>query len=227
MKYKVIKKGTFLRRPNRFIAEVDIDGNIETVHVKNTGRCKELLLQGSTVFLSEQDNLNRKTKYDLIAVKKGNLLVNIDSQIPNDVVAEWLPNCELFSKSAIYKREVTFGKSRFDFYIEDDNRKIFLEVKGVTLEENHIALFPDAPTIRGVKHINELCNCVDLGYEAYIIFVIQMKGVEYFKPNSKTHPEFEIALKNAFNKGVNILAFDCDVNPDSIFINNEIKVILN
>lgn len=230
IKYKEVKKGTFIERPNRFIAKVLVDGYEETVHVKNTGRCKELLIKGATVYLSVSDNPSRKTKYDLIGVEKvtdRNILkVNMDSQIPNDVVAEWLRNCDLFSQKAIIKREVFYNKSRFDFYIEDDNRRVFLEVKGVTLENNGVASFPDAPTERGIKHINELIDCLNEGYEAYIFFVIQMKNIDYFTPNYETHPEFGEALKKAKNKGVKILAYDCIVTEDSIIIDKEIKVKL-
>lgn len=230
IKYKEVKKGAFIERPNRFIAKVLVDGYEETVHVKNTGRCKELLVKDATVYLSLSDNPSRKTKYDLIGVEKvtdRNILkVNMDSQIPNDVVAEWLRNCDLFSQKAIIKREVFYNKSRFDFYIEDDNRRIFLEVKGVTLENNGVASFPDAPTERGIKHINELIDCLNEGYEAYIFFVIQMKNIDYFTPNYETHPEFGEALKKAKNKGVKILAYDCIVTEDSIIIDKEIKVKL-
>lgn len=230
IKYKEVKKGAFIERPNRFIAKVLVDGHEETVHVKNTGRCKELLVKDATVYLSVSDNPSRKTKYDLIGVEKvtdRNILkVNMDSQIPNDVVAEWLKNCDLFSQKAIIKREVFYNKSRFDFYIEDDNRRVFLEVKGVTLENNGVASFPDSPTERGVKHINELTDCLNEGYEAYIFFVIQMKNIDYFTPNYETHPEFGEALKKAKNKGVKILAYDCIVTEDSIIIDKEIKVKL-
>ena len=230
IKYKEVKKGTFIERPNRFIAKVLVDNYEETVHVKNTGRCKELLIKGATVYLSLSDNPSRKTKYDLIGVEKvtdRNILkVNMDSQIPNDVVAEWLRNCDLFSQKAIIKREVFYNKSRFDFYIEDDNRRVFLEVKGVTLENNGVASFPDAPTERGIKHINELTDCLNEGYEAYIFFIIQMKNIDYFTPNYETHPEFGEALKKAKNKGVKILAYDCIVTEDSIIIDKEIKVKL-
>lgn len=230
IKYKDIKKGVFIERPNRFIAKVLVDDKEEIVHVKNTGRCKELLIKGATVYLSASDNPARKTKYDLIGVEKitdRNIFkVNMDSQIPNDVVAEWLKNCDLFSEKAIIKREVFYNKSRFDFYIEDGKRQIFLEVKGVTLENNGVASFPDAPTERGIKHINELADCLDEGYEAYIFFVIQMKNIDCFMPNYETHPEFGEALNKAQSKGVKILAYDCIVTEDSIVIDKEIKVIL-
>lgn len=226
MKYENIVRGIFKERPNRFIAKVEIDGKCETVHVKNTGRCKELLVPKAIVYLEKSNNPLRKTLYDLIAVVKNGMLINIDSQIPNYVAEEWLKLGTLFSKNALIRREVTYKKSRFDFYIEDGDRRIFLEVKGCTLEENGVARFPDAPTERGVKHINELIECISGGYEAYILFVIQMKGVAYFEPNDKTHKAFGDALRNAQQKGVKILAFDCIVTPDSIEIDNEIKVRL-
>lgn len=230
MKYKEVVKGVFKERPNRFIAKVEIDGNEETVHVKNTGRCKELLLENSVVYLSVSDNPLRKTKYDLIAVEKqnenGTVLINMDSQAPNDMVAEWLKKGVLFSKNAIIKREVTFGKSRFDFYVEDSNNKAFIEVKGVTLENNGVALFPDAPTERGVKHIKELCSCVEKGYSAYIIFVIQMSGINLFKPNDATHKEFGDALRQAEKAGVSILAYDSVVTNESVCINKPIMIEL-
>ena len=224
MKYENIVKGIFLSRPNRFIAEVLIDGIKQTVHVKNTGRCKELLIKGNEVWLQKSHNPLRKTAYDLIAVKKGDLLINMDSQIPNAVAAEWLKKGKLFSKEAVIKREVTFGNSRFDLFIEDKNRKAFIEVKGVTLENDGVASFPDAPTLRGVKHINELIKCAQNGFEAYIIFIVQMKGVRLFTPNYETHAEFGEALKKAQENGVNIIALDCKVDENSIEADNFINV---
>lgn len=227
MKYNNIVEGRFIERPNRFIAKVEIDGITETVHVKNTGRCRELLVKGTTVYLEKSNNPERKTGYDLIAVlKNGKTLINMDSQIPNAVTEEWLRKGNLFSKDAVIRREVTHNKSRFDFYIEEGGRKIFLEVKGCTLETDGIARFPDAPTERGVKHINELIDCVNEGFEAYILFVIQMKGIKHFEPNDKTHSAFGDALRNAESKGVNILAYDCNVTKDTIEIDKEIKVLL-
>ncbi len=224
MKYENIVKGVFLSRPNRFIAEVLIDGIKQTVHVKNTGRCKELLVKGNEVWLQKSDNPLRKTAYDLISVKKGDLLINMDSQIPNAVAAEWLKKGNLFSKQAVIKREVTFGNSRFDLFIEDGNRKAFIEVKGVTLENDGVASFPDAPTERGVKHINELINCAESGFEAYIIFIIQMKGVHLFTPNFDTHREFGQALKNAQESGVRVISLDCIVTENSIEADNFINL---
>lgn len=221
MKYKNIVEGIFLERPNRFIAKVEIDGEIHTVHVKNTGRCKELLTPGCTVYLETCDTPNRKTKFDLVAAEKQrenlpSLLINLDSQIPNDVAAEWLPLSGLFSPDTIYKREVKKGNSRFDFCIEDKGIKTYLEVKGVTQENGSIAMFPDAPTERGVKHIEELTECIKQGYGACILFVIQMKGISHLIPNDETHKAFGDALRKAQKAGVKILAVDCIVTPDSI-----------
>ena len=231
MKYTKIIKGSFLSRPNRFIAKVLIDGKEETVHVKNTGRCRELLTPGVTVYLYISDNPLRKTKYDLIAVEKiregkAPLLVNMDSQVPNTVADEWLHKYGMFSSDAVIRREVTYGKSRFDFYIEDGKRKAFLEVKGVTLENDGVASFPDAPTERGVKHINELISAVGDGYEGYILFVVQMKEISYMTPNDATHKAFGDALRNAEKVGVKILAVDCIVTPDSIVCDKPVKVKL-
>lgn len=227
MIYNNIVKGKFIERPNRFIAKVEIDGVTETVHVKNTGRCLELLVKGSTVYLEKSNNPERKTGYDLIAVlKNGNNIINMDSQIPNAVTEEWLRKGNLFSKDAIIRREVTHNKSRFDFYIEDGERKIFLEVKGCTLETDGIARFPDAPTERGVKHINELIDCVSVGFEAYILFVIQMKCIKHFEPNDITHKAFGDALRQAQKSGIKILAYDCIVTQDTIEIDKEVKVLL-
>ncbi len=226
MKYKKIVKGAFIERPNRFIAKVSIDGNIHTVHVKNTGRCKELLVKGCTVYLSKSDNLLRKTLYDLIAVEKGDLLINMDSQIPNFAAEEFIKKGNIFSSAAVIKREVTYKNSRFDLYIEDKGKKAFMEVKGVTLEKDGVALFPDAPTERGVKHINELIAAKKEGYEAYILFVIQMEKVHLFKPNEQMHKAFADALRDAKENGVNIIAVNCVVTENSIeicsYINTEV-----
>ncbi len=231
MTYKSIITGRFLVRLNRFVGQVDIDGQVETVHIKNTGRCKELLVPGNIVYLATAENPSRKTKYDLIAVEKDSsksppTTVNVDSQIPNAVAAEWLPASGLFSQNATIRREVTYGRSRFDLYIEDGDRKAFMEVKGVTLEQDGVALFPDAPTERGVKHINELIDCKQAGYEAYILFVIQMKCVHTFCPNDYTHPAFGDALRKAANAGVQILAVDCNVAPDQITIDHPVNIQL-
>ena len=226
MIYKSIRKAAFLSRPNRFIAHINIDGREEVCHVKNTGRCKELLTENATVFVQESDNPNRKTKYDLISVFKGERLINMDSQIPNKVFAEWAETSGYFGNIKHIKAEKTFGSSRFDFYIETESDKIFVEVKGVTLEEEGVVTFPDAPTERGVKHINELCRCIDDGYKAYIFFIVQMDNVKYFTPNCKTHPQFAAALKAAAEKGVNIAVLDCRVTEDSIVADKFVEVRL-
>lgn len=224
MKYNNIVKGEFIDRPNRFIANVLIDNDIEVCHVKNTGRCKELLVKGSTVYLQKSDNLNRKTKFDLIAVQKGDRLINMDSQIVNYVALEFIP--ELFDNIRLIKPEYKYGNSRLDIYVETDTEKIFIEVKGVTLENDGVVSFPDAPTERGVKHLRELQKAVTEGYRAYVLFVVQMADVKYFEPNSKTHPEFADELKKAKENGVIPLAFDCAVTPDSIKIRKPILIKL-
>ena len=227
MRYENITEGIFLKRPNRFIAHVEIDKRVEVCHVKNTGRCRELLVPGTPVFLEKSSNPNRKTQYDLIAVKKGNRLINMDSQIPNKVVEEWLLKGNLFGEGAVVKREVTYGNSRFDLYIETPDKKCFMEIKGVTLEEDGVVRFPDAPTQRGVKHVKELCRCIEDGYQAYIMFVIQMEDVRYFEPNEATHPEFGEALREAQKAGVHILAYACDVRKDLINLSKPVRVYLN
>lgn len=226
MKYDNIKTAVFISRPNRFTAHVMIDGREETVHVKNTGRCAELLRPGAAVYVQESSNPDRKTRWDLIAVEKGNRLINIDSQIPNQAVKEWLEEGHLFEKSSIIRPEYTYGNSRIDLYVEADGKKVLIEVKGVTLEENGIVRFPDAPSARAVKHVEELRKAVSEGYEAYVFFVVQMKGVRYFTPNTDTHPAFAEALRQAAGGGVKILAYDCHVKPDSIRIGDPIPVIL-
>lgn len=226
MKYERIEMGRFLERPNRFIAYVEILGKRETVHVKNTGRCAELLVPGATVYVQKSDNPERKTQWDLISVEKGERVVNMDSQIPNKVVEEWIRNGNLFPNAKLIKPETTFGNSRFDLYIETDGRKIFMEIKGVTLEDNGVVRFPDAPTERGVKHVEELAWAVKAGYEAYIFFVIQMKDVTYFAPNMKMHAAFGEALQKASKSGVNVLAYECQVEKDSIEIMKEVPVVL-
>lgn len=227
MKYGQVISGKFISRPNRFIAYVDINGEIELVHVKNTGRCRELLTENALVYLSVSDNPTRKTKYDIIAVEKitaeGVRLINMDSQVVNDVASEYLSG--LFP-NAVIKREVTFGASRFDFYIEDGERRIFCEVKGVTLENDGVVSFPDAPTERGVKHLNELISATKQGYEAMVLFVTQMEGVKYLTPNDKTHKEFGDTLRKASANGVKIIAIDCIVSPNTIFPNVKVEVRL-
>ena len=226
MKYENICKGYFIDRPNRFIAHVEIDGDVETVHVKNTGRCAELLKPGAEVYLQDSKNSDRKTRYDLIGVKKGNRQVNMDSQVTNTVVKEWIEDGNFMDGITFVKSEYTYGKSRFDLYVEVGERKILIEVKGVTLEEEGVVRFPDAPSERAVKHVEELIDAVKAGYEAYVFFVIQMKDVWYFTPNMDTHAAFGEALLKASQNGVKVLAYDCDVTPDSIKIREEVPVIL-
>ena len=226
MKYERIVKGKFLERPNRFIAYVDIDGQKETVHVKNTGRCKELLRPGAVVYLQEFDSSARKTKWDLIAVEKNGRIINMDSQIPNKVVKEWLESGGLFQNVTKIQPEYTYGDSRVDLYVEADGKKVLIEVKGVTLEEEGRVRFPDAPSERAVKHVEELKRAVGEGYEAYIFFVIQMKDVRYFTPNMDTHPAFGEALREAALAGVHVIAYDCRVDCDHITLADEVKVVL-
>ena len=231
MKYKKVVKAKFIERPNRFIAFCDIDGKIEKVHVKNTGRCRELLTDNAVVYLEESDNPNRKTKYSLICVEKGNRLINMDSQVPNKVVYEGLIDKKILppgidEEITFIKAEKTYKNSRFDIYLETKSKKIFIEVKGVTLEENDIVKFPDAKTERGVKHINELIEAKKDGYECYILFLIQMNNVLYFTPNNEMHKDLGDALVNAENNGVGVLAYDRLVEFDSITVNKEVKVIL-
>ena len=231
MKYNNIHKGKFISRPNRFIAEVEILGEKHTVHVKNTGRCKELLLPGATIYLDEPIGKERKTKYDLVAVEKlcpdeRKILINMDSGAPNEAVAEFLKNGTLFPDATLIRREVTKGNSRFDFCIEQGEKITYLEVKGVTLENNGIASFPDAPTERGVKHIEELIELKKHGYGAAILFVIQMKGITEFRPNEITHKTFGDALRKAKNEGVSVYAFDCIVTPDTMTVDQPVEVKL-
>ena len=225
MKYLTVKKGKFITRPNRFIAYVEIDGKEEVCHVKNTGRCKELLTPGATVYLEVAQNPERKTKYDLIAVEKGTRLINMDSQAPNRAFLEWAPG--FFGESAKIFSERTYGKSRFDFYVEtEDGKRHFVEIKGVTLEQDGVVLFPDAPTERGRKHILELCDCVKNGFVSHLFFVVQMKGVSYFTPNIATDPKFAEALKIAKQSGVKIYAVDCNITPDTMGISDFLEVRL-
>lgn len=215
MKYSNITKGRFLSRPNRFIASVEIDSLTETVHVKNTGRCKELLLKDSVVILEKSDNPLRKTKYDLIAVYKEGLgLVNIDSQAPNKVVYEWLKKKDY----DIVKPEYTYGKSRFDFYMEKGKNRYLMEVKGCTLEIDGIGYFPDAPTERGVKHLRELIDAAKAGFHCSIAFVIQMPGVSEVRANDVTHPEFGVALEEAKANGVDVLMLQCKITEEGLEI---------
>lgn len=229
MRYDNITEGRFISRPNRFIAQVSINGTVRTVHVKNTGRCRELLVPDAKVYLAGPYPPPRRTAYDLVAVEKvtdrGNILTNMDSQAPNKAAEEWLLTGELFGSDAQVRREYTWGDSRFDFFITAGERRIFLEVKGVTLEKQGTAMFPDAPTERGIKHIRELIRALDEGYEAYLLFVIQMKGATGFTPDEATHPEFASALSDAVNAGVRVLAYDCRVTPGSMTIDAPVRVV--
>ena len=226
MNYENICKARFLSRPNRFIAYVELEGEHETVHVKNTGRCRELLQEGAEVYLAEAGNSGRKTKYDLVAVRKGDKLVNMDSAAPNAVVKEWLEGGGLFQEIQSIRPETTYKGSRFDFYAEKEHEKIFIEVKGVTLENDGVVSFPDAPSERAVKHVRELIEAVREGYRAYVLFVIQMKGVSYFEPNDRTHPEFGKALREAAAAGVQVLAYDCKVWESGMEIQDAVEVRL-
>ena len=227
MRYERIRTGTFFLRRNRFVAEVEIDGEVVDCHVKNTGRCRELFIPGVKIVLQESDNPNRKTRYDLVAVYKNGQLINVDSQVTNTVVEEWVKESGYFPDLKLVKREVTYGKSRFDLYVEyGEDKRAFIEVKGVTLEEDGVARFPDAPTLRGVKHVEELIACMQDGYEAYLFFVVQMKHIKHVEPNWKTHPEFGYALQKAADAGVHLLAYDCLMTEDSIKADQPLPVIL-
>lgn len=225
MKYENMVRGTFLRRPNRFIAHIEIDGKEEICHVKNTGRCRELLIPGATVWCQKFDNPNRKTKFDLICVKKGDLLINMDSQAPNIAAKEWLQAGGLGDIQEL-KSEYTHGDSRFDFSFLKDGKRCFLEVKGVTLEHDGVCAFPDAPTERGIKHLQGLTQAVQDGFGAYVLFVIQMSDMKYLHPNDETDPAFGAALRKAAEAGVTVLAMDCAVTEDSMSIRQCIPVKL-
>lgn len=228
MKYKDTAEAVFIKRNNRFSADVMIGGVMETVHIKNTGRLKELLTFGRIVILEKADNPERKTKYSLIAVRKWNEFVNIDSQAPNACAFEAVSDGRIkeIGLPDTVKREVVYGNSRFDIYYERGGRKGFIEVKGVTLDDNKTARFPDAPTERGRKHLRELEKAVSEGYECSALFVIQMKNIDGFEPNYKTDPDFAEELKRAKEQGVNILAYDCAVNEKTLDIDKKIPVIL-
>lgn len=225
MQYSNIVPGVFLERPNRFIAHITIGSSVQVCHVKNTGRCKELLPTGAQVYCQQSDNPNRKTKYDLITVKKGNRLINMDSQAPNTAAAEWLRGGGLGEIENL-RPETKQGDSRFDFSFRKDGRQCFLEVKGVTLENDGICAFPDAPTERGAKHLRELTALAKQGYGAYVLFVIQMADVAYLHPNDATDPAFGHALRAAAAAGVQVLAMDCTVTENSMAIRNPVTVRL-
>ena len=217
MKYENMVQGKFIRRPNRFIAHIEIDGNEEICHVKNTGRCRELLTPNATVWCQKFDNPNRKTKFDLICVQKGDLLINMDPQAPNIAAKEWLLSGGLGEITDL-KAEYPHGDSRFDFSFIKDGKRYFLEVKGVTLEHDGVCAFPDAPTTRGVKHLQGLTAAVKDGFGAYVLFVVQMADMKYLHPNDETDPAFAAALRNAAENGVTVLAMDCAVTEDSMSI---------
>ncbi len=230
MVYRKILPGVFRARPNRFIAHVEVEGRLEVCHVKNTGRCRELLLPGVTVWLEESANPARKTQYDLIAVEKerkgGPLLINMDSQAPNRVFGEWAAAGGLGFVPTLLRPETAYGSSRFDFYWEYGPRRGFWEVKGVTLERDSVARFPDAPTLRGVKHLEELIAAREAGYEAGVCFIVQMAGMDHVEPNDATHPAFGEALRRAARAGVAVLALECAVEPGRLLAGGKIPVRL-
>ncbi|MGM9627121.1 MAG: DNA/RNA nuclease SfsA [Faecousia sp.] len=225
MKYANMVPGTFLSRPNRFIAHVQIGGQAEVVHVKNTGRCRELLPAGAQVWCQRSDNPARKTMYDLITVRKGERLINMDSQAPNLAAKEWLSSGGLGQVEKL-RAETVHGDSRFDFSFRKDGRQCFLEVKGVTLETNGVCAFPDAPTERGAKHLRGLTEAAKSGFGAYVLFVIQMADVKYLHPNDATDPSFGAALREAAAAGVQVLAVDCEVTVEEMRIRNPVPVRL-
>jgi sugar fermentation stimulation protein A len=225
MQYPNMTEGIFLRRPNRFVAQVEINGQEETVHVKNTGRCRELLPAGARVWCQKWDKASRKTKFDLITVQKNQYLINMDSQAPNAAVKEWLAQGGL-GDFDIIRPEQRFGDSRFDFYLEHQGKGMYLEVKGVTLEEDGVCRFPDAPTARGAKHLRELVKAKRAGFDAAVLFVIQMKPVKWLEPNDQTDPEFGNALREAAQNGVKVLAVDCRVTKNAMDIADFVEVRL-
>ena len=227
MTYDRIEEGRFLSRPNRFIAHVELNGEQVVCHVKNTGRCRELLIPGARVLLKRAENPARKTAYDLISVWKGERLINMDAAAPNTVFDQWLREGGLGFVPTLVRPECTHGDSRFDFYFEKEGKGCFAEVKGVTLEEDGLVRFPDAPTERGVKHLHGLARCVAEGYEAYAVFVIQMRHVRCFAPAWDKHPAFGLALREAAEAGVHILALDCDVTEHSLTIADAVPVDLS
>ena len=230
MRYSHIVTGTFLSRPNRFIAKVLVEGRVETVHVKNTGRCKELLVPGVTVYLERSDNPHRKTLYDLVTVEKatpaGVKVINMDAQAPNKLFEEWAKAGHFVPELTLLRPETAWGASRFDFYWEAKDRRGFVEVKGCTLEKEGWTYFPDAPTLRGVKHLEELIRAKSEGYQAAVCFVIQMAGVDGFSPNDATHPEFGAALRKAAKAGVEVLAYQCSVIPEEVYIISPVPIKL-
>ena len=226
MQYQKIHPAVFRARPNRFVAQVELAGETVTCHVKNTGRCRELLVPGARVYLEEGGNPNRKTKYDLIAVEKGERLINMDAQAPNQVFGEWARAGKWVPDLTLLRPERKYGASRFDFYWEAPGRRGFVEVKGVTLEEDGAVYFPDAPTERGVKHLRELVDAAKEGYLAYAVFVIQLSPARFFAPNDRTHPAFGQALRQAAGEEVRLLAYDCQVSPEEIVLGQRVPIKL-
>lgn len=226
MIYEQIYEGRFLSRPNRFLALVERNGIVETCHVKNTGRCRELLIPGAVVYIQKAKNPVRKTKFDLIAVWKGKRLINLDSSAPNGVFYEWAKAGHFSPNSERVLKEQAWGDSRLDFLVETKLRRTLVEVKGVTLEQDGVVRFPDAPTQRGVKHIETLCRAVEQGWDACLFFVVQMEGVRYFTPNDETHPAFGAALRRAAKAGVRLMAYDCTVKPEEIALRAPVEIRL-
>ena len=225
MQYENMVQGTFIKRPNRFIAHIVIGGKEEICHVKNTGRCRELLPEGARVWCQQFDDPKRKTKFDLITVQKGRRLINMDSQAPNKAAMEWLQSGGLGEISNL-RAESKWGDSRFDFYFEKDGKPCYLEVKGVTLENDGVCAFPDAPTERGAKHLRELTQLVQEGYGGYVLFVIQMADVKYLHPNDATDPAFGAALRQAHAAGVQVLAMCCHVTENTMDITHPVLLKL-
>lgn len=225
MKYQNIERARFLTRPNRFTAHVETERGFEICHVKNTGRCAELLVEGAEIFVERTDSPSRKTSLDLISVMKSGRIVNIDSQAPNKAAYEFMEKGGLFGIADVLKKEVVYGNSRFDLYAEQQGRKAFIEVKGVTLFSGEYAVFPDAPTERGLKHLLGLEEAVKNGFDAYIMFIVQGKGARYVRPNAVTHPAFAEELKRAVSLGVHAVAYDCECTEDAMSISSKLEVV--
>lgn len=226
MIYENILPAIFVDRPNRFIAHVELNGRLEVCHVKNTGRCRELLIPGCRVYVQHQPSPTRKTAYDLIAVEKGERLLNMDANAPNRVFNEYVRAGRFLRGWSVIRHETTHGDSRFDFYLESPGHRLFAEVKGVTLEDDGVMRFPDAPTERGVKHLEGLARCVQEGYEAWAVFVIQTEDVRWMEPNRRTHPAFADAMRQAAQAGVHLLALDCHTEPDRLEICRPVEIRL-
>ncbi len=226
MIYENILPAVFVDRPNRFIAHVELNGRLEVCHVKNTGRCRELLIPGCRVYVQHQPSPTRKTAYDLIAVEKGERLLNMDANAPNRIFGEYVRAGRFLRGWSVIRPETTHGDSRFDFYLESPGHRLFAEVKGVTLEDDGVMRFPDAPTERGVKHLEGLARCVQEGYEAWAVFVIQTENVRWMEPNRRTHPAFADAMRQAAQAGVHLLALDCHTEPDRLEICRPVEIRL-